>query len=161
MILLCIVADKTRFSARVQRLFVKWIEGMDCPSGPYHGAWYDTETREFYDMNTTFRKVGFDKYKDRRLFFFQPPVPIDVDYLDRMIGKRRYGILDVLLYGPAKLFGINLPGDHCTEALNDDIWFHGGRTPWHPFDAPPAPCEMLIWASTNLQEVSRESATAS
>ena len=153
MILLTIIADSTRFSSKLQRTFVKLLKGIDCPQNPYHGAWYDTDTNMFYDMNIHFRKVPFEKYANRRLFFFKPPVPISRDYLESLIGKRNYGILDVLLFPISKFFGINLPGDHCTEALNDDIWVSGGKTPWSIYDSPPSPCEMLQWAIVELEAV--------
>ena len=147
------MADKTRWSARVQHWAVKFFVDVECHEYPYHGAWYDTESRMFYDMNVKFRKIPFEHYQNRDLFFFESPVVITKDYLESMVGKRRYGIFDVVLFGPAKMLGFNLPGDHCTEALNDDIWFHGGRTPWTPYEAPPSPCEMLKWASQILKEV--------
>ena len=157
MILLTIIADTSRFSSRIQRWGVRLMEGLDCPVGPYHGAWYNTENGMFYDMNVKFRKVPFEHYAARHLYFFRPPVAIDPGFLEKMVGNRTYGILDVLFFPVAKFFGINLPGDHCTEALNDDIWFHGGRTPWTPYEAPPSPCEMLVWATSNLEAVNRDS----
>lgn len=151
-----IVCDRNRFSARLQA----WGEDRfgrrgrgSHPAGPYHCAWV-TESA-IYDMNWKFRKIGRDHYagSGKELRLFVPPVDVSEDYLETMVGRRSYGTLDVLLYPILTPLGINAPGTHCAEAINDDLWFHGYRTPFIPYGAPPTPADMLWWAEESLTRI--------
>jgi hypothetical protein len=76
------------------------------------------------------------------------PVPayyVSEEYLESMVGKRSYGTMDVLFYPIFQALGLNWWGTHCSEAINDDLWFHGYRTPWVPYGAPPSPADLLHW----------------
>ena len=145
--LLGVVCDPGKFSAGVQHAVVT----NPHPNYPYHCLW--RRDGYIYDMNTNWRKVGGDHYNNRRVRYFVPPVEISKEYLESMIGKRRYGYLDVSLYPMLQSIGLNLPGTHCAEAVNDDLWFHAVRTPWIPYGAPPDPSALLYWAEQNLVEV--------
>lgn len=145
--LLAIVCDPGKLSARLQHAVVR----RPHPDYPYHGAWRNGDS--IYDMNRNWRKVPADYYSNRRVRYFVPPVEISRDYLESMIGKRSYGYFDVSLYPMLQAIGLNLPGSHCTEAVNDDLWFHCYRTPWIPYGAPPDPSAVLYWAEQKLIEV--------
>lgn len=110
---------------------------------PYHVAW--TDGTHMWDMNVKFRKIPADHYANRDVRLFDSPVPVTAEYLDSMVGKRSYGFVDVALYPILQLLGLNWMGTHCSEAINDDLWFHGYRTPWVPYGAPPTPADMLYW----------------
>lgn len=153
---IAVICDKSRWSAILQRVGVWFGVQMDCPEYPYHAAFYDPEQGRYYDMHVHFRKASAGAYKSKTVYFFVPPVCVDVTLLERLVGKRFYGVLDVLLYVPAKWLRINLPGDHCSEVVNDTLRLCGARTPWKSHDAPPSPCELLKWAATNLQPWTKE-----
>lgn len=148
-----IVCDRTKFSAELQAFGEDHFGSKSHPAAPYHCAWVTDAA--IYDMNWKFRKVGRDHYdgshKDLRIF--TSPVPVSAAYLEMMVGRRSYGTLDVLLYPILTPLGINAPGTHCAEAINDDLWFHGFRTPFIPYGAPPTPADMLRWAEGNLERV--------
>ncbi|OQA29926.1 MAG: hypothetical protein BWY57_03143 [Betaproteobacteria bacterium ADurb.Bin341] len=144
---LAIVCDPNRFSARLQHRFVK----RPHPAYPYHCAWLVGD--RMFDMNWLFREIPADEYAGRTVFVFEAPAAIGIDYLRGMVGKRHYGTLDVALYPILTPLGFNAPGTHCAEAINDDLWFHGYRTPWIPYGAPPDPSDMLWWGFEQLRRV--------
>jgi hypothetical protein len=140
---IAIICDPDKFSAKLQafgrRLFGRPVH----PDLPYHCAWV-TENA-MYDMNWRFRKIDKDHYDKRVVHVFDAPVEVSEAYLESMVGKRYYGVLDVLLYPLYQLFGFNAYGTHCSEAINDDCWFHGYRTPWIPYGAAPDPNDIILW----------------
>lgn len=142
---IAIICDKSRWSAILQRIGVWLGKQIDCQEYPYHAAFYDTEEGRYYDMHVSFRKAPAGAYKSKTVYLFATTVEVPVAMLERQIGRRVYGVLDVLLYVPAKWLRINLPGDHCSEAINDILRLCGEETPWTMFDAPPSPCELLKW----------------
>lgn len=146
MIQIAIICDKDRFSAKLQRFGVWLGVRQDCPEYPYHAAFHDPDTGEWWDMNIRFRKLPQGSYKSKTVFFFPAP-NITREYLDKHVGKHLYGVLDVLLYVPAKWLGWNLPGDHCSEVVNDFLRDNGTATPWSFYDDPPSPCELLKWCT--------------
>lgn len=145
--LLALVCDPGRFSAKLQHLVVDEPH----PDFPYHAAWRRGDF--YYDMNTNWRKVPTSYYATRKVRLFVPPVEPTPEYLEEMIGKRSYGYFDVSLYPILQKVGLNLPGTHCMEAINDDLWFHAYRSPWIPYGAPPDPSKALHWAEKHLEEV--------
>lgn len=145
MIQIAIICDKSRFSAILQRVGVWLGKQLDCPEYPYHAAFYDDQTDTYYDMHVRFRKAPPGSWKNKTKYFFAPPVPIERSELEWHVGKHLYGFLDVLFYVPAKWFGLNLPGDHCSEIINDILRDCGARTPWRFYADPPSPCELLKW----------------
>jgi hypothetical protein len=136
---IAIICDPGKFSAKVQNFFVK----NPHPAMPYHCGWTDGEN--LWDMHTVFRKTTLDRYASRDIYFFDSPVEVTPEYLDSMVGKRKYGYLDVALYPLFQLLGLNWWGTHCSEAVNDDLWMNGYRTPWIPYGAPPSPADLLHW----------------
>lgn len=148
---IAIICDKSRFSAILQRLGVYLGKRLDCPEYPYHAAFLDDETGDMWDMNVRFRKLPPGAYKSKTIFIFASPVPVSREYLDKHVGKHLYGVLDVLFYLPAKWFGWNLPGDHCSEVINDFLRDNGAITPWSFYDDPPSPCELLKWCASSLE----------
>ena len=96
-------------------------------------------------MHTVFRKTTLDRYANRDIYFFDSPVEVSEEYLESMVGKRSYGTMDVLFYPIFQALGMNWMGTHCSESINDDLWFHGYRTPWIPYGAPPSPADLLHW----------------
>lgn len=148
---IAIICDKSRWSAILQRIGVFIGKQVDCPEMPYHAAFYDTEEGRFYDMHVRFRKAPAGAYKSKTTYFFDPPVDITRAELEWHVGKHLYGVLDVLLYIPAKWFRLNLPGDHCSEVVNDILRDCQAKTPWRFYADPPSPCELLKWCAANLQ----------
>lgn len=136
---IAVICDPSRFSAKLQNLFVKHPH----PAHPYHVAWLCGD--RVYDMNWRFRQTTLDHYAGRDVRVFESPVAVSEAYLKTMVGKRYYGTVDVALYPIMQALGVNWPGTHCAEAINDDLWFHGYRTPWLPYGAPPSPADMLRW----------------
>lgn len=147
-----IVCDRTKFSAELQAFGEDRFGSKSHPAAPYHCAW--ATEGAIYDMSWRFRKVAVDHYDSKDVRRFASPVTVTEAYLAMMVGKRSYGTLDVLLYPILTPLGINAPGTHCAEAINDDLWFHGFRTPFIPYGAPPTPADMLRWAEGNLRRVS-------
>lgn len=148
---IAIICDRSRWSAVIQRIGVFIGKQIDCPEYPYHAAFYDAEADQYYDMHVRFRKAPIGAYKSKTTYFFEPPVEVPRATLEWHVGKHLYGILDVLLYVPAKWLRINLPGDHCSEAVNDILRDCQARTPWSFYADPPSPCEMLKWCSSSLK----------
>ena len=146
-----IICDRSKFSAGLQAFGEDRFGSKSHPAAPYHCAWV-TESA-VYDMNWKFRKVGRDHYDGKDLRIFTSPAPVSAAYLEMMVGQRSYGTLDVLLYPILTPLGINAPGTHCAEAINDDLWFHGYRTPFIPYGAPPTPADMLRWAEGSLERI--------
>lgn len=140
---LAIVCNPNRLSSKIQALGARLIGKPTHPAMPYHAAWITDDA--IYDMDWRFRKRDISAYAGRDLRLFDPPALIPVEHLEAMVGVRRYGVMDVLLYPLFQMIGLNWWGTHCSEAVNDDIWFCGGRTPWIPYGAPPSPTDMLIW----------------
>ena len=138
-----IVCDQARFSAKVQALGERINKRPVHPAMPYHCVWITDSA--MYDMNWNFRKIDLDHYGSRDVRVFDSPVDIPQDYFEFMVGKRAYGTLDVALNPVLTSIGINAPGTHCAEAINDDLWFHGFRTPFIPYGPPPTPHQMLHW----------------
>jgi hypothetical protein len=136
---IAIICDPDKFSAKIQNFFVK----NPHPAFPYHCAWVTDDA--MYDMNLKFRKIPLDHYANRDIYFFDSPVEVSEEYLESMVGKRSYGTMDVLFYPIFQALGLNWMGTHCSEAINDDLWFHGYRTPWIPYGAPPSPADLLHW----------------
>lgn len=141
---IAIICAPDKFSAKLQALGER-INGRPVhPAYPYHVAWL-TENA-LYDMNFTFRKMPRDHYSNRDVRIFDSPVEVPEEYLEEMVGKRSYGTIDVALNPILTPLGINAPGTHCAEAINDDLWFHGyHKTPWLPYGTPPTPHQMLWW----------------
>ncbi len=149
---IAVICDPDRFSAKLQALGRMILGKPAHPAYPYHVAWLTDNA--MYDMNWNFRKIPRDHYDNRDVRVFDSPVDVPEEYLEMMIGKRKYGTMDVILYPILQLLGINWWGTHCAEAINDDIWFHGYRTPFIPYGAPPDPTETLIWLeSLNVRRV--------
>jgi hypothetical protein len=147
-----IICDRDKFSARLQAFGERHFGRTPAhPAFPYHCAWV-TENA-IYDMNWKFRKVGRDHYDGKDVRIYKSPVPVSEAYLEMLVGQRRYGTLDVALYPILTPLGINAPGTHCAEAINDDLWFNGFRTSWIPYGAPPDPSAVLWWAEGNLQKL--------
>lgn len=136
---IAIICDPGKFSAKVQNFFVK----NPHPAYPYHCAWLTDNA--MYDMNWNFRKIGRLHYSGKDVRIFDSPVDIPEDYFEFMVGKRAYGTMDVLFYPLLQMLGLNWWGTHCSEAVNDDLWFAGYRTPWVPYGAPPSPADLLHW----------------
>jgi len=136
---IAVICDPDKFSAKIQNFFVR----NPHPAHPYHCAWVTDDA--MYDMNRRFRKTDRDHYAKKDVRVFDAPVEVSEAYLESMVGKRKYGTLDVLLYPLFQMLGMNWMGTHCSEAVNDDLWFHGYRTPWIPYGAPPSPADMLHW----------------
>jgi hypothetical protein len=153
---IAIICDRSRWSAILQRIGVFFGTQLDCPEMPYHAAFYDTEEGRFYDMHVRFRKAPAGAYKGKTTYFFDPPVEIAREELEWHIGKHLYGVLDVLLYIPAKWFKLNLPGDHCSEVINDILRDCQAKTPWRFYADPPSPCELLKWAAGSLASWKKE-----
>ena len=140
-----VVCDPHRTSAKIQALGARLLGRKPHPAMPYHCAWMTDEA--IYDMNWTFRELPRDYYegKNRDLRIFDSPVQITDEYFRSLVGKVKYGTFDVLLYPIFQLVGLNWWGTHCSERINDDLWFHGYRTPWIPYGAPPSPADILAW----------------
>lgn len=140
---IAIICDRNKFSAKIQAFGRRLLKKPMHPALPYHVAWVTDDA--IYDMHWKFRKVERDHYKSRDVRIFDSPVPVSVEYLESLVGKRSYGVLDVLLYLWLVPIGFNAPGVHCAEAINDDLNLHSYRTPWIPYGAPPDPHAMLFW----------------
>lgn len=145
---LAIICSQDKFSARLQAWGEEQIGRKSHPMFPYHCAWLVGDT--MFDMSWKFREIPADKYKKRDVAVFNSPVEITEDYLRMMVGKRSYGAVDVALYPILTPLGLNFTGTHCAEAINDDLWFHGYRTPFLPYGAPPSPADLLYWAFDTL-----------
>lgn len=139
---IAIICDKEKFSAKLQ-YFGEKLFGKQHDACPYHCAWVTDDA--MYDMNWRFRKIDRDHYDGKDVRLFDAPVEVSKEYLEAMVGKRYYGVIDVCLYPILTLLGMNWMGTHCSEAINDDCWFHGGRTPWIPYGPAPTPADMLHW----------------
>lgn len=153
---IAIICDKSRFSAILQRVGVWLGAKLDCPEYPYHAAFFDEAAGEYFDMHVQFRKAPPGSWHSKAIYYFDCPVSVSRGYLEKHVGKHLYGVLDVVLYLPAKWLGINLPGDHCSEVVNDFLRDNGAKTPWSFYDAAPSPCELLKWAAVNLQPWTKE-----
>lgn len=140
---IAIICAPNKFSAKIQA-FGERINGRPVhPAYPYHAAWVTDNA--MYDMNFKFRKISLDSYSKRDVRIFESPADVSEDYLEFMVGKRSYGVFDVSLNPVLTPLGINAPGTHCMEAINDDLWFHGYRTPFLPYGTPPTPHQGLFW----------------
>lgn len=148
---LAIICAPNKFSAKLQAFGEKLVGRRPHPAFPYHCAWLTDEA--IYDMNWRFRKVPRDHYAGHDVRVFESPVPIGDDYLEFMVGRRAYGTVDVALYPILTPLGLNWAGTHCAEAINDDLWFHGFRTPFIPYGPPPTPADVLWWAEGNLEQL--------
>lgn len=148
---IAIICDKSRWSAILQRIGVLVGKQIDCPEYPYHAAFFDTDSQRFYDMHVRFRLAPEGAYKSKTTYLFDPPVEVTRGELEWHVGKHLYGVLDVLFYIPAKWFRLNLPGDHCSEVVNDILRDCGAKTPWRFYADPPSPCELLKWCAAKLQ----------
>lgn len=148
---IAIICDKSRWSAIIQRVGVWLGKQIDCPEYPYHAAFFDTDSQRFYDMHVRFRLAPEGAYKSKTTYLFDPPVEVTREELEWHVGKHLYGVLDVLFYIPAKWFRLNLPGDHCSEIVNDILRDNGAKTPWRFYSDPPSPCELLKWCAAKLQ----------
>lgn len=137
------ICDKTRFSAKIQAWAANKFGSGSHPEMPYHFAWL--KDGRMFDMNTTFREIPADYYKNRHCIYFDSPVDIPIEYFEMMVGKRKYGYIDVVFYPILQALGLNWLGTHCSEAVNDDLWFHSYRTPFLPYGAAPDPTKMLYW----------------
>jgi len=137
------ICDKNKWSAKIQALGEDWFGEGSHPAMPYHFAWL--KDGRMFDMNWKFREIPTDHYKNRDCKYFNSPVDIPIEYFEMMVDRRKYGTLNVLLYPILQPLNFNLPGAHCSEAINDDLWFHGYRTPFFPYGAPPDPAAMLYW----------------
>lgn len=140
---IAVICDPGKFSAKLQA-FGERINGRPIhPAYPYHVAWLTDNA--MYDMNWKFRRIDLLRYSNRDVRIFDSPVEIPDAYLESMVDARSYGTLDVALNPILTPLGINAPGTHCAEAINDDLWFHGYRTPFLPYGPPPTPHQMLHW----------------
>lgn len=150
---IAIICDPKRPSAKIQYLGAKLFENKVCPQYPYHAAWYDPVEDQYYDMHFQFRKAPKGSYRKRTVFFFDTPHPVYVEDIIDEVGKHYYGVFDVAFFALAKMFGVNLPGDHCSEVVNDQYRDkYGNVTPWKFYQSPPSPCAMLQWAIKELRE---------
>jgi hypothetical protein len=140
---IAVICDTGKFSAKVQALGERINKRPVHPAMPYHCGWTDGEN--LWDMNWTFRKIKLDHYANRDIHLFDSPVEVTPEYLDAMVGKRKYGTFDVALNPILTPLGINWFGTHCAEAINDDLWMNSYRTPWIPYGTPPTPHQMLFW----------------
>ena len=150
---LAIICDTSRFSSRIQFIMAWLFEGDRCTERPYHAAWYDSGTDEYFDMNWRFRVVPGEYYGSRTIYYFEPPAEMLRSDIEPDVGRFFYGVLDVLLFPVLKIFNANAPGWHCSEIINKQLRRkHGNITPWRLWNAPPSPCSMLKWAQVNLKE---------
>ena len=137
------ICDPNKLSAKIQALGEDWFGTGSHPAKPYHFAWLKGDS--MFDMHWKFREIPADYYSSSTCLYFDSPVDISVEYFKSMVGKRKYGTFNVLLYPFLQPLNFNLPGAHCSEAINDDLWFNSYRTPFFPYGAPPDPAAMLYW----------------
>ena len=141
---IAIICDPDKFSAKIQALGERINKRPVHPAMPYHCAWLADDA--MYDMNWTFRKIDRDHYAKKDVRLFDSPVDIPAEYFERLLGKRKYGTIDVALNPILTPLGINWSGTHCAESILDDLWFNKYHdTPWIPYGTPPTPHQMLIW----------------
>lgn len=152
---LVILCRPQRMSAKIQRIFAKDLDGKSCDEYPYHAGLLVTDSVNgepwLYDMNVKLRGIPMSHYDNVTQYRFALPTDIPEQFMADLVGKIKYGVLDVALYPFLQAMRWNWRGVHCTEWCNDAMWWHGMRTPWFPLDAPPSPCALLRWAAGNLE----------
>ncbi len=146
---LVIFCKPDRLSAKIQHFFAKDMFGNPCHDYPYHGG--ILVGNRLYDMSVRLRNIDIEHYSSRKQFRFELPFEADEYMLDAMVSDGIvYGVFDTLLYPIFSFLNWNGPGTHCTEWCNDVMWWHGFRTSFNPLDTPPTPCQLLHWATLNL-----------
>lgn len=118
----------------------------------YHTTWVDEEEGFMYDMNKLRRKRHWPRYKQDEVLLYDFP-QVTREYLERKLltDDTTYGYVDYILFGFRWFYHLigkptrNAGGQICSEVTNVDLWNCGVKTPWHPKDAPPSPCDIFRW----------------
>jgi hypothetical protein len=105
-----------------------------------------------YDMHLIRRRRAWPHYPEAQVLLFDAP-SVTVEYLEHMLetDTATYGWRDYLLFALRPIYHLlgrstrNAGGVICSEMINNDIRACGGKTPWHPDDAPPSPCDLYGW----------------
>jgi hypothetical protein len=155
---LVIICDKDRPVSKLQKLFAKDEYGATCDEMPFHAGLLVRKSMHgkptLYHMMRTLERCDWETSSYKKDYReFELPCKVHEGFMDAMVGNINYGYLDFMLYPLMKLLNLNLPGKHCTEYVNDVLWWHTMRTNWNPLKRPPTPCELLTFCKTSFRAI--------